>query len=54
LRPDDEAALAAPLRSSKPDKSESGRLHGSQKELLSFACLPGQYGAASNNTEPFA
>jgi hypothetical protein len=34
LRPDDEAALAAPLRSSKPDESESGRLHGSKKNSL--------------------
>jgi hypothetical protein len=34
LRPDDEAALAAPLRSSKPDESESGSLHDSKKHSL--------------------
>jgi hypothetical protein len=34
LRPDDEAAPAAPLRSSKPDEAESGRLHGSKKNSL--------------------
>jgi hypothetical protein len=34
LRPDDEAALAAPLRSSKPDESESGRLNRSKNNPL--------------------
>jgi hypothetical protein len=36
LRPDDEAALAAPLRSSKPDEAESGRAN---LRLVFFCCF---------------